>query len=76
MCIGFPGKIISIDQNNIARIDIGGTQREACLDILDEEATVGDYVICHAGFAIHKVDEEIAREKLELLQELIEKECS
>lgn len=75
MCIGFPGKIISIGQDNIARIDIGGTQREVCLDILDEEATVGDYVICHAGFAIHKVDEKTAREKLDLLQELIEKEC-
>lgn len=75
MCIGFPGKIISIDEHNVARIDIGGTQREVCLDILDEEATVGDYVICHAGFAIHKVDEEVACEKLDFLHELIEKEC-
>ena len=76
MCIAFPGKIISIDENNYARIDISGTQRDACLDIIDEEVGIGDYVICHAGFAIHKVDEQAAREDLELLQQLIDDDIS
>lgn len=74
MCIGFPGKIISIDQDNYAIIDISGTRREVCLDIIDEEATIGDYVITHAGYAIHKIDPETAREKLQCLQEIIENE--
>ena len=74
MCIGFPGKIISIDENNYAVIDIGGTRRDACLDIIDDEVGIGDYVICHAGYAIHKVDEDLAREKLDLLKELLEHE--
>jgi hydrogenase expression/formation protein HypC len=74
MCIGFPGKIISIDENNYALIDIGGTKREACLDVIDEEVGIGDYVICHAGYAIHKVDEDLAHEKLDLLKELLEHE--
>jgi hydrogenase expression/formation protein HypC len=74
MCIGFPGKIISIDEQNIAVIDIGGTRRQVCLDVIDEDAGVGDYVICHAGFAIHKVDEGLAQEKLALLKELIKHE--
>ena len=74
MCIGFPGKIISINENNVAVIDIGGTRREVCLGIIDEDAGIGDYVICHAGFAIHKVDEQIARDKLDLLKELIDKD--
>jgi hydrogenase expression/formation protein HypC len=72
MCIGFPGKIMSIDENNYAVIDIGGTRREACLDIIDEQVGIGDYVLCHAGFAIHKVDEAEAAEKLALLRELLE----
>ena len=38
MCIGFPGKIISIDKDNYAIIDISGTRREVCLDIVDEPA--------------------------------------
>lgn len=74
MCIGFPGKILSIDEDNFAILDINGTRREACLDIVDEDVTIGNYVICHAGYAIHKVDEALAREKLEFLKELIENE--
>lgn len=74
MCIGFPGKILSISDDNSARIDIGGTGREVCLDIVDEEVQVGDYVICHAGFAIHRVDPQAAEDKLAMLQELIDKE--
>jgi hydrogenase expression/formation protein HypC len=73
MCIAFPGKIISIDDNR-AVIDIEGTQRETYLDLIDEEVGIGDYVICHAGFAIHKVDEALAQEKLALLRELTENE--
>jgi hydrogenase expression/formation protein HypC len=72
MCIGFPGKIMIIDENNYAIIDIGGTKREVCLDIIDEQVGLGDYVLCHAGFAIHKVDEAVAQDKLALLKELLE----
>ncbi|HOO90658.1 MAG TPA: HypC/HybG/HupF family hydrogenase formation chaperone [Syntrophales bacterium] len=71
MCIGFPGKIISIDKDNFAVIDISGTRREVCLDLVDEEVTIGDYVISHAGYAIHRIDEELAEEKLDLLREIL-----
>ncbi len=74
MCIGFPGKIISIDKDNYAVIDISGTKREVCLDIVDEPVEIGDYVISHAGFAIHRIDVELAREKLAMLKELIDNE--
>lgn len=74
MCLAFPGKIVSIDENNQAVIDVEGTRRETSLDLMDEDVTVGEYVICHAGFAIHKVDEELALEQLELLRQLLEDE--
>jgi hydrogenase expression/formation protein HypC len=74
MCIAFPGQIISIDNDNYATLDIGGSKREACLDIIDEAVGIGDYVICHAGFALHKVDEITAKEKLEFLKHLIDNE--
>ena len=74
MCLGFPGKIISIDEDNVAIIDISGTKREVCLDVVDEDVSVGDYVIAHAGYAIHKIDEALALEKLDMLKEIIEKE--
>ncbi len=74
MCLGFPGRIISIDEDNFAVIDISGTKREICLDIVDDDVSVGDYVIAHAGYAIHKIDEVLALEKLAMLKEIIEKE--
>ena len=41
---------------------------------MDEPVIVGDYVISHAGYAIHKIDEALAKEKLDFLQELIDNE--
>jgi hydrogenase expression/formation protein HypC len=74
MCIGFPGKIISIDEDNMAVITISDVRRDVCLDIVDEEVKVGDYVICHAGYAIHRIDEDLAEDKLKFLQELVDNE--
>lgn len=72
MCLAFPAKIISINEDNIATVEISGNYREACLDIVDEEVAVGDYVICHAGYAVHKIDETLANEKLSFLKELVD----
>lgn len=67
MCLAIPSKIIQIEEN-IGTIDVDGVKRKASLLLL-EEAKVGDYVIVHAGFAIHKIDEEAAMESLRLLKE-------
>ena len=69
MCLAIPAKITKID-NSMATIDMEGTEREVSLLLL-EDAQVGDYVIVHAGFAIHKIDEAEARESLKVLRELV-----
>ena len=51
-------------------IDMEGTQREVSMLLL-EDAKIGDYVIVHAGFAIHKIDEAEAKESLKVLRELV-----
>ena len=66
MCLAIPSKITRIE-NNMATIDVDGVQRKASLLLL-EDAGVGDYVIVHAGFAIHKIDEAAAMETLKLLK--------
>ena len=68
MCLGIPMKIREID-GNVAKAVLSGTERLVYLDVLDEEVQVGDYVIIHAGFAIHKIDEKEARETLDLFKE-------
>jgi hydrogenase expression/formation protein HypC len=69
MCLAIPAKITEI-KNNMGTIDMEGTQREVSLLLL-EDAKVGDYVIVHAGFAIHKIDEAEAKESLKVLRELV-----
>jgi len=67
MCVAVPGEVLSIDAGGLAEIDFGGTRRTISLALLDR-AEVGDYVIVHAGFALHRVDPEEARETLDLLR--------
>ena len=69
MCLAIPARIIKID-DNMGTIDMEGTQREVSLLLL-EDAKIGDYVIVHAGFAIHKIDEAEAKESLKVLRELV-----
>lgn len=72
MCLGIPGKIVEIyeeDSLRMAKIDFGGIVKEACLAYLPE-AKAGDYALIHVGFAISLMDEEEARETLKLLKEV------
>ncbi len=70
MCLAVPAKILSINGDS-AMIELGGTQREASLMLL-EDASVGDWVIIHAGFAIEKLSEEDAQQTFALLREIME----
>ena len=67
MCLAIPSKIVKIE-NDVATIDVDGVRREASLLLL-KNPKVGDYVIVHAGFAIHKINEEDAMESLRLIRE-------
>jgi hydrogenase expression/formation protein HypC len=53
----------------MATIDMEGTQRDVSLLLL-EDAKIGDFVIVHAGFAIHKIDEDEAMESLKVLRQM------
>lgn len=70
MCLAIPSRVTHIE-NQLATIDVDGVQREASLMML-EDVAVGDWVIVHAGFAIHKIDEQVAQETLQLLREAAE----
>ncbi|MEA3232305.1 MAG: HypC/HybG/HupF family hydrogenase formation chaperone [Thermodesulfobacteriota bacterium] len=67
MCLAIPSRVVKIE-NDMAVIDVDGVRREASMLLL-EDPQVGDWVIVHAGFAIHKIDEIAARESLDILRE-------
>ncbi|MCW0183411.1 MAG: HypC/HybG/HupF family hydrogenase formation chaperone [Zavarzinia sp.] len=77
MCLGIPGRIVSIDDPalRLATVDVGGVRRQiniAC--IVDDEhppqSCVGDWVLVHVGFAMSRIDEEQAAATLRILAEL------
>jgi hydrogenase expression/formation protein HypC len=68
MCLAIPAEVIEI-QDEMATVRVGDVLRKACLTLLSD-TSVGDYVIVHAGFALHKVDPQEAQESLRLLREL------
>ena len=70
MCLAIPMEIKKIT-DNLALVEYEGTRREVRLDIVDQRPEVGDYVIIHAGFALHRIDEEEAKESLKYWKEIL-----
>ena len=56
MCLATPGKIIEVKKGKKALVDFQGLKKE--IDISLVKASVGDWVIVHAGFAIEKTQPE------------------
>ncbi len=54
----------------IAVVDADGMEKEVRLDLADRIPDIGDYVIVHAGFAIHTLTEEEALTNLQLMREM------
>ncbi|MFC1985083.1 HypC/HybG/HupF family hydrogenase formation chaperone [Chloroflexota bacterium] len=70
MCLAIPALVKSIDGYQ-AEVDIDGVTRRVSIQ-LTPEVNVGDYVLLHTGYAISVIDDDEARETLELLKELSE----
>ena len=56
-------------EGNLAVVDVAGARRQVSVALL-ENAMVGDYVLVHAGFAIHKINQHEAEETLKLLSQM------
>ena len=75
MCLGIPGRVLSVSEGDLrlARVEFGGIIKEVCLAYVPE-AGVGDYVIVHVGFAISRVDAADAARVFSYLDEIEELE--
>jgi len=79
MCLGIPGRIVRIDdeENLVATVDVCGVRRKVNIACIVEdgepvEACVGVWVLVHVGFAMARIDENEAIETLRMLEELAE----
>ena len=76
MCLAVPGKILSVsgeDFARMARVSFGGIVKEVSLAYVPE-ASEGNYVLVHVGFAITVVDEAEAQRTFEILKQMGELE--
>ncbi len=72
MCLGIPGKVVAIYEDNgvpMGKVDFDGIVKEVCLAYVPD-IQEGEYTIVHVGFAITKLDEKSAQETLALFREL------
>jgi hydrogenase expression/formation protein HypC len=70
MCLGVPGRIVSID-GDVADVDFWGVRRRVRLDLVNEAVAAGDYILNHVGFAIRRIPEAEIAGTLALYEELL-----
>lgn len=70
MCLAIPARIVSMAEgtgaSHPATVRVAGIERPVDLSLVPE-ATVGDYVVTHSGYAISVLSREHALETLEIL---------
>jgi hydrogenase expression/formation protein HypC len=68
MCLAIPARVVSIDADDMATVALEGIRKPVSTVLLDEVA-VGDYVLVHVGYALHRLSEEEAERTLQLMEE-------
>lgn len=69
MCLAIPAKVVET-HDDLARVDFGGgVVREVNIALV--EASVDDYVLVHAGYAIQVINREEAEDTLRLWNEIL-----
>ena len=76
MCLGVPGRLVerfAVADTTLAAglVEFDGLRRRVCLELVPD-ATVGDYVVVHAGIAISKLDAVEAERLLQYLRAMDE----
>ena len=70
MCLAIPSKVIEINDDNTVIVDTMGSKRLVSTMLLEESASIGDYLLIHVGYAMQKIDEKEAMESLSLFREI------
>ncbi|MDR2819755.1 MAG: HypC/HybG/HupF family hydrogenase formation chaperone [Desulfovibrio sp.] len=72
MCLAVPVQVVELQPNDMARVRVGESETflTASTMLLPQPPDVGDYLIVHAGFALHSLTPDEARQSLETLREM------
>jgi hydrogenase expression/formation protein HypC len=70
MCLGVPGRVVSVE-GTIAVVDFFGVTREVRLELVDQPVAAGDYILNHVGFAIRRIPEADIEGTLAMYEQLL-----
>jgi hydrogenase expression/formation protein HypC len=79
MCLAIPGRIVDIspDQPNTAVVEVVGVRRNVDLGLLQHNPPVaGEWVLIHVGFAMSKISEDDALDRMRTLRMLGEPQAA
>ncbi len=69
MCLAIPAEIIAFgDAPDTATVALAGVRKTISTALLDE-AEIGDFVLVHVGYALHRISPEEAERTLALMAE-------
>lgn len=68
MCLAIPAKVLEIE-GEIAEVDLAGARIKANIQLV-EKVEVGDWLLVHAGYAIAVMNDEEAKESIEMIEEI------
>jgi len=69
MCVAIPYKVLEVEGDSRAQIEVGGTKQEISTLLLPE-AKVGDYILVYLGSASARIEEHEAMEAMRLYHEI------
>lgn len=71
MCVAIPYQVLEVKENSWAEIEIAGVRHKVSLALVPE-VNAGDWVLVNLGTVIAKIEEDEAKEIINLYKEIAE----
>lgn len=68
MCLALPARVVSLEPGNLAVVALEGVRKRISIALVDD-VSIGDYLLIHVGYALHKVSVEEAERTLAMMAE-------
>lgn len=67
MCLALPARVVSLDGADQATVALGPVKKAISVALL-EDVAVGDFVLVHVGFALHRLSPDEAERTLAMIR--------
>lgn len=68
MCLAIPAKVTALEDGDMAVVALEGVKKRISIALV-EDVAIGDYLLIHVGYALHKVSPDEASRTLAMMAE-------